>query len=113
MKLRFLTPMLLVAVLAAGCGSSKPTSKLGAGDIALVGSQHVTLVQYNNALSEERANLKSNGTAFPKPGTTAYQSMQTTIIDALVQQAEFALEAAKLGVKVSPSEVDKQLTALE
>jgi foldase protein PrsA len=112
MKLRTLPPLLLLAVLLAGCGSSAAV-KLGPTDLATVGSQHVTLVQYNQALTEERASMKAAGTAFPKAGTSAYQSLQTTIIDALVQQAEFAIEAAKLGVTVTPAETQKQLDALK
>ena len=83
MKLRTLPPLLLVALLLAGCGSSGGSgAKLGAGDIAAVGPEHVTLTQYDQALNEERASMKAAGTAFPKAGTTAYQQLQTTIIDA-------------------------------
>ncbi len=112
MKLRTLPPLLLLAVLLAGCGSSGAV-KLAADDVAAVGSQHVTLVQYDQALTEERASLKAAHTAIPKAGTTAYQSLQTTIINALVQQAEFALEAVKLGVTVTPADTEKQLAALK
>ncbi len=113
MKLRFLLPTLIFAVLLAGCGSSATPPKVSSGDIAEVGSQHVTLAQYNDAISEERANLKASGTAFPKAGTSAYQQLQTTIVDALVQQAEFALEAAKLSITVTPAQLQAQMTALK
>jgi parvulin-like peptidyl-prolyl isomerase len=114
MKLRTLPPLLLVALLLAGCGSSGgPSTKLASSDIAAVGSQHVTLVQFNQALTEQQASMKAAGTALPKAGTSAFQSLQTTIIDALVQQAEFAIEAAKFGVSVSGAETLKQLDALK
>jgi parvulin-like peptidyl-prolyl isomerase len=113
MKLRFLPPMLIAAVALAGCGGSSPAAKIAPSDIAVVGSQHITLAQYTQALAEERASLKASGTAFPKAGTTAYQSLQTTIIDALVQQAEFALQAAKLKLSVTPAEVQSQISALK
>jgi parvulin-like peptidyl-prolyl isomerase len=113
MKLRFLPPMLIAAVALAGCGSGASTAKLASSDVAVVGSQHVTLAQYNEAITEERASLKAAGTAFPKAGSTSYQSLQTQIIDALVQQAEFGLAAAKLKLSVTPAEVQQQITALK
>ncbi len=105
--------MLLVAVGFAGCGGGGSTGKLAATDVALVATEHVTLVQYNEALTEERASLKAAGTAVPKPGTTDYQTLQTNIINALVEQAEFRIEAAKLGVTVTPAEVQKQVVAIQ
>jgi len=114
MKFRLLSPILLVAVLIAGCGgSSGGTAKLESSDIAVVGSQQVTVSAYNQAIAEERASLKQSGEAFPKAGSTEYESMQTSIINALVQDAEFAIEAQKLGLVVTPAAVQAQLTKLK
>jgi parvulin-like peptidyl-prolyl isomerase len=111
MRLRLLSPMLLVAVLLAGCGGGSGT-KLGSSDVAVVGNEHITLSAYSQALAEERANYKAQGTAFPKAGSTTYQSMQTEIVDTLVQEAEFSAEATKLHLTVTPAAVDAQVTAI-
>jgi parvulin-like peptidyl-prolyl isomerase len=115
MKFRLLSTMLLGAVLLAGCGGSSGggSAKLESSDIAVVGSDHVTQSAYNQALAEEQASLKQAGQAFPKAGSTQYQAMQTSIINALVQDAEFKLEATKLGLVVTPAEVQAQLVKLK
>jgi parvulin-like peptidyl-prolyl isomerase len=116
MKLRLFTlaPLLLVAVALAGCGGGGGGggSKLGASDVLVVGPQHVSLAAYNTALSEERANFKQQGSTFPKPGTSAYQQMQTAILDTLVQQAEFSIEAKKLHLAVASAAVAAQVKTI-
>jgi parvulin-like peptidyl-prolyl isomerase len=115
MKFRLLSTMLLGAVLLAGCGGSSGggSAKLASSDIAVVGTDHITLSAYNQALAEERASLKQSGQAFPKAGSTQYAAMQTSIINALVQDAEFSLEATKLGLVVTPASVQTQLVKLK
>lgn len=114
MKVALLSPVLLLAVVLAGCGGGGgSTTKLNADDVAVVGSQQVTVAAYNEAVAEERASLKQSGQAFPKAGSSAYASMQTSIIDALVDEAEFAQAATKVGITVTPAEVNAQLTALK
>ena len=50
----------------------------------------------------------------PKAGSTAYSSMQTQIVNTLVQQAEFAIAGARSsGSPSRPAEIDQQLTALK
>ncbi len=113
MKLRLLPPMLVFAVLLAGCGGSSSPAKLARGDVAAVGSQHITVATYDQALATERASLKQSGTAFPKAGSNEYETMQTNIVNALVQNAELAIEAVKLHVSVSASALSAELTTLK
>lgn len=112
MRIRLLLPLLLIAPLLAGCGgTSAPT--LAPGVIAEVGNQTVTLSDFNQALAEERADLKSEGTAVPAAGTSDYAEMQSDVVDTLFQQALFAIEANKLGISVSAAEVNTELKALK
>jgi parvulin-like peptidyl-prolyl isomerase len=118
MRFISLLPLVFVALLFAGCGGSGgggggSAAKLGPNDVAVVDTTHITQSMYNDALAEEKASLKSQGQSIPSAGSTQYDALKSTVIEILVQQAEFALEATKLGITVTPAEVDKQLTALK
>ncbi len=56
--------------------------------------------------------MKASGQTFPAAGSSQYASLKTNIIDLLVQQAEFAIEAQKLGLDVSDKEIQAQVDAL-
>jgi parvulin-like peptidyl-prolyl isomerase len=112
MKLRLLSPLLLVAVLLAGCGGGGSAPTVSGTDIAVVDNQHVSLSAYNEALAEVRASDKAQGEAFPKAGSSSYQTVQTEVVDTLVQEAEFAIEAQKLHLSVSAKTVDNQIASL-
>jgi foldase protein PrsA len=113
-SLRLLIPVPLAALAVAlgGCGGSD-AAKLNSGDIAVVDSQHVTQAMFAAGLAEAKASLAQQGQTMPAPGTTGYQQVRTNVVDLLVQRAELALEAQKLGVSVSDAAVDKKLTALK
>ncbi len=114
MRFLSLSSLCLVALLFAGCGGGgNSAAKLSAGDVAVVDTSHITQSQFDDALSEEKASIKSQGQAVPAAGSTQYVALKTTVIDVLVQQAEFGLEAKKLGISVAPAAVEKQLTALK
>jgi len=114
MKARFLFPLALLAILAAGCGGGgSSASSLNPGDVVVVGQQHVSATQFNQLMGEARVNLKSQGQAFPKPGTTAYSNIKSQAVSLLVQEAEKENEAAKLGIAVTAKDVDTRLTALK
>jgi parvulin-like peptidyl-prolyl isomerase len=114
-SLRLLIPIPLVAVLVAlaGCGGGGGASKVGSGDVAVVGSEHVTQSMYAAALAEAKASLAAQGQKMPAPGSTGYQQVKTNVVDVLVQRAELALEAQKLGVTVSDAAVQKKLDAIK
>jgi parvulin-like peptidyl-prolyl isomerase len=128
MKLGLMLALVLTCGLAvAGCGGGHEgsttttatsnatatgntgTSKLQPGDVAVVGSTHITQAQLDRLMTEAKANYQSQGQVFPKTGTSAYESLRSQAIMLLVQQTEDAQEAGKLGVTVSDSEVEKQI----
>jgi parvulin-like peptidyl-prolyl isomerase len=111
MKVSRLSPLLVVALLAAACGSTG--SKLAATDIAVVGSEHVTLEAFNTALAQEKASLKAAGQPVPAAGSTQFATLKTNIVDVLVQRAEFASEAAKLGLAVTEKEIQSEVDKLK
>src|SRR5207302_1487685 len=58
-------------------------------------------------------NLKVNGQAFPKAGTTAYSNIKSQAVTLLIQEAEKENEAAKLGITVTPKDIDTRLAAIK
>jgi parvulin-like peptidyl-prolyl isomerase len=103
-------PLALVFLALAGCGGG--ASKLDSGDVAVVGSDHITQAMFAAALAEQKASLATSGGKLPAPGSTAYQAMKTNLVNLLVQRAELALEAKKLGITVSDTAVQKKIDAI-
>jgi parvulin-like peptidyl-prolyl isomerase len=107
-------PLVALALALAGCGGGGGgADKLSPGDVAVVGSQHVTQAMYAAALAEAKASLAAQGQALPAAGSTGYAQLKTNIVGLLVQQAELALEAEKLGVTATDTAVEKQVAAIK
>lgn len=73
----------------------------------------MTISGFDEAMRLESSRLKARGERLPKQGTPAYQSLKSRVVDELVQQAEFTLEAVKLGVTVSSADVRDRIDAIE
>ncbi len=112
MKLYYLLFALLLALLLAGCGGGG-AAKLNAADVATVGGQHITKTQFNDAMNQQRLSLKKQGQKFPAAGTTQFSALKTQVLAALVQNAEFENEAAKLGVTVTDKDIQTQLDSIK
>jgi parvulin-like peptidyl-prolyl isomerase len=108
-----LLPVVLLALLLAACGGGGSGDKAAAGDVAVVGSNHITVAMYNDLLSQQKASMKAQGQKFPAAGSTEYASLKANIVNLLVQQAELKQEAEKLGVAVTSADVDKELVKLK
>ncbi len=99
-------PLLVLALAACGGSSS---AKVASGDVAVVGSTHISLATFNALLDQAKASYKSQGRAFPKAGSTDYQTLKTEAIAYLVQMAEREQRAKDLGITVTDAQVSKQL----
>jgi parvulin-like peptidyl-prolyl isomerase len=106
--IKLIVPTLLAAVLAAGCGSSGPG--VSAGDIAVVGTTHITQGAYDQLLKQQQ---QSAGSTFPKQGTAEFEAEKSKVVTALVQQAERTQRAESYGIKITDQQVEKKLTALK
>jgi foldase protein PrsA len=113
MRLYHLLLVLPVAVLLAGCGGGGGSATLDKNDVAVVSSEHITKAKFNEVMDQQKSSLKSQGQTFPKAGTTAYSSLQTQVMNVLVQNAEFETEATRLGVKVTNKDVQTQLDQIK
>jgi len=112
MKKTFLFPIVLAAALLAGCGGGGSAS-LKTDDVAVVGNVHITKAQYDALLSQAQRSFKQQGRAFPKQGTTEYETVKGQAITLLVQQAERESKAGSMGIKISSSDVDKRLAQIK
>jgi foldase protein PrsA len=111
MKLRYpLLALPLVFILAA-CGGSSVALK--SSDVAAVGKQHVTKLQFDQSMKQQRLSLKRQGQKFPAAGSTQFSALRNQVLSVLVQNAEFEDEAAKLGVSVSAKEIQTQLDTIK
>jgi parvulin-like peptidyl-prolyl isomerase len=112
MKKTFLFPIVLVAALLAGCGGGGSAS-LAKDDVAVVGKVHVTKPQYDALITQAKSSFKQQGRAFPKQGTTDYETVKGQAVTLLVQQAERESKADSMGIKISTSDVDKRLAQIK
>ena len=105
--------IILAAGLLAGCGSGGGAAKLSSGDVAVVGSQHISLTAMNNLLARAKIAYKQQGQAFPKQGTTNYQAIRDNVVTLLVEQAELDQKAAAMGIKVTDAEIDARIAQVK
>ncbi len=103
-RLLLATALLFVAataVLAQGCGRTVP-----AGAIAAVGDSAVSNAQFDQLISQTKAEAKSSGTTFPDTGSATYKQYAAQIVTYLVQEKVIEEKAAALGLTVSETTVN-------
>jgi parvulin-like peptidyl-prolyl isomerase len=112
-SLRKILPLLLLALvavlLAAACGSGNSAKPVPAGSIAIVGDQAISKSTFDQLMKQAQANYEAQKQPFPSVGTPEYESVKTTIVKGLIQQAEWEQEGAVMGLKVSDQELQKRL----
>ena len=105
--------IILAAGLLAGCGGGGGTAKLSSDDVAVVGSEHISLTEMNNLLGRAKIAYKQQGQAFPKQGTTNYQAIRDNVVTLLVEQAELDQKAASMGIKVTDADIDARVALVK
>jgi foldase protein PrsA len=104
---------LVTALVAAACGSSGGAKDVPPGAIAIVGDKPIPKADFDQLVKQAQKNFEAQKQEFPKVGTPEYESVKNTIVQGLVQQAEWEQEGETMGIKVSDQEVQKQLDALK
>jgi parvulin-like peptidyl-prolyl isomerase len=94
-----------VVGLAAGCGGGS-SSSVPKGDVALVDGQPITQARFDTLLAQYFASLKAAKQAVPKKGSDGYKSVAQRLVAYLVSRAELEQQAKKLGVTVTPKDID-------
>jgi parvulin-like peptidyl-prolyl isomerase len=115
-SLRKLLPLLLlalVATLVAACGSSDSSKTVPSGAVALVGDKPIEKADLDRLLAQTKTNYEAQKQEFPEVGTPQYETLKSTLLKGLVQQAQWEQAGAAMGVRVSDKEIDTRLDALK
>ena len=96
----------VLTVLAAGCGD---TDEVPSDAVAVVDGTPISKSTLDELLTRTKKTYAAQKRQFPKAGTPEYQSLQTQAVAFLVQRAEYAREADKLGVKVTDAQIQKKV----
>ena len=112
--LRFLPVALLLALalVAAGCGGGGSKS-VPSDAVARVGNDTISKASFTDLIAGAQRTYKARKTAFPKPGTSQYKTLQDQAMQYLVQQDELEQKAKDLGVSVTTKDVDTKLAQIK
>ena len=113
-KLRFLLlPVLLVVLLAAGCGGGEETESVPADAVAVVGEREIEKTEFDALINQARQSYEAQKREFPKQGTQEYNTLKNQAVQFLVQRAQFEQKAQELGVEVSDKQVADRLAQIK
>jgi len=101
-----------LALLAASCGGGGGSS-VSKDDAAVVAGTPVTRVELDRKMCQAKAGYDLQKRAFPKAGSQEYQSVQSQVLQELVQRTELAQEGQKLGVSVTDKQLETQMKLLK
>jgi parvulin-like peptidyl-prolyl isomerase len=104
MKRLILLAFSALALVAAGCGGGG-TAALGSGDVAVIGSQHITKQQFQDLMARAEKSYKQSKRPFPKAGTPEYEQLKGQAVGFLLRRAEYDQKAAGMGIHVSSDQV--------
>ncbi len=100
------------ALLAASCGGGGGGS-VSKSDVAVVGGEHVLRAALDLRMQQAKCSYDLQKRTFPKAGSPEYQSVQSQILQSLVQRVELKQKAPSLEVSVSDKQVDDQLKQIK
>lgn len=105
-----------LALLSSACGAERESSDSplpGGPVVAKVGDANVTVDQVEALLEETRKSFRIRGRPFPAAGTPYYLDLRDQAVRYLVERAAHEQEAARLGVRVEPAEIDREVSAVD
>jgi len=108
-RLLFVPALLALVVSLAACGGG--SQNIPAGAIAVVNGTPITLAQYNDFFSQAVSVAKLQHQTVT-PGSTEYTTLRNQTVAELVEVAEVQQQMKKLGVSVTPKDIDKFIANL-
>jgi parvulin-like peptidyl-prolyl isomerase len=96
-----------IAMLVTACGGSSSSAKVPKGAVAVVGAQAISQSQFDSLLQEYfSGTFTANKQPIPKAGSDGYKTGVQKVMQYLVQKAELEEQAKKLGITVTPKDID-------
>jgi foldase protein PrsA len=108
----FVLLALPLALLAAACGGGG-ASKVGEGDVAVVGRVHISRAQLDRAMARAEQGYKARQQEFPQAGSPEYRTLQDQALSLLVQRAQLAQKAEDLHITISPKQTEDRLKQIK
>jgi foldase protein PrsA len=109
--LSFALTLVVLAVLAAGCGGGGNGS-VPADAVAKVGSTPISKSTLQALMNYAFGQFRARKQQPPKVGTATYSQLRDQAVAFLVQQEERTQEGEKLGVSVSQKDLDKRVSLI-
>jgi parvulin-like peptidyl-prolyl isomerase len=104
----------LIAVFAvSACGGDSGAREVPEGAVAVVGDKTVTKEEFDKLIEQQKASAEAQKQDFPEPGTAEYEALKATVVKGLVEQKEWELEGAAMGIKVTDQEIETELDKLK
>jgi len=101
------TPALLAALALVGCGNE---AGVPPSAIAVVGGRQISRAAFAAQIAQARRSYEAAGRTFPAAGTPAYERVRASTVRLLVERAELDIEADRLGIAITPAQVDARLS---
>ncbi len=105
--------LLLLGILAAGAAAGCGSGGVSADAVANVGGTSIKKAQFQELMTQVKAQVTSQGQTFPAVGSATYKSYEAMIMDYLVQAAVVRQSASLVGASVTDKQVASQVAALE
>jgi parvulin-like peptidyl-prolyl isomerase len=106
-KLALLSMLLLLALVAVGCGGD--SEEVPADAIAVVDGTDVEKSEFDALISQAKKSYSLQKREFPKAGSPEYNTLKNQAVQFLVQRTQFELQAEELGVEVTEKQVNDRL----
>ena len=97
---------LLAALVLVGCGNE---AGVPPSAIAVVCGRQISRAALAAQIDHARRSYEAAGRPFPAPGTAAYEHLRAITVRLLVERAELDIEADRLGIAITPAQVDARL----
>lgn len=104
--------LVLVALVAAGCGSDGEES-VPADAVAVVDGAEVPKAEFDALMGQARSSYEAQKREFPKAGTPEYATLRNQAVAFLVQRVQFEQQAEELGVEVTEKQVADRLAQIK
>lgn len=113
-------PLAFLMLSLAGCGARSDSGGKAPGppdpangEVATIGSETISSADVDALLHETTRSFRALGRPFPEVGTPYYLDLRDQAVRYLVEQSIREQEAERLGAKVEPSDLERELEQVD